>query len=849
MKIIKQNYFKATILFIIGVSCFVQHAHSQTIAIDVNQKPLQEVFLELRDNYNIQFSFNDQNIQNCSISKSKSYSSAEEAIQDLIKDCNLIYKKSGSIFIILPAPKKEIKIASKKEIKAVPKKKYYTFSGKILDKINAETLPFAAIQYQDKGIASNPNGNFSFKVKDSLVHLKISYVGYYQIDTLLFPSKSHKIKLIPSAIGLKEILIQYPAKSVFTMHLGQTAGAIKINHKITSFLAGNRNNTIYNILRLQPGIMAAGEQTNDYTIWGSYRGQNLVSFDNITLFNISSFDDNISAVNSLIVKEIEVKKGGFNAEFSNRVGGIVLITGKDGSYEDFSGDLNLNNQVLSGRLNVPIAKRFALQTSFRQSFDNFLQQGKKIDDKFLDSKSKFRDMNIKLAGKVSKADNFYVNLMTSDDDFGYEYTKKRRNLFSTSKSQKQIKKQNGLSLFYNKQSKSGAYSHIILSYSDLNKKTESEIEYEDNREDDDHDDDDDDDDHDDDDFSLESATSNGIKEMSAKINHYFLARNKHQFSLGVDFTQNASYFTRDTSEVNIRTSNVKAQRLGGFVKDNISISNKLNLQTGLRMDFMENIQKVYFQPRINLSFQANKKWKINLAYGIYNQFIVKNTLIDNLNNYLYIWEIADNKRIPVLESQHYVAGLVHSTQNTKFSIEAFYKKTDNITLYFYNLRERGLNLNRGTSRVLGLDFYFKKTVNKHEFWTSYTLSQNKELFSNFQDGKYQLSPYNQTHEIKTAGIFNFSPFYISMNYVYGSGLEFTKTISNADKTIPYKRLDIALLYKFNTKKTDIDVSFSILNLLNTKNVRYNDFANFPNGDIIYAQSTPFTPLLNLNFSF
>jgi outer membrane receptor for ferrienterochelin and colicin len=788
------------------------------------------VFLELRDKHNIQFSFSDQAIQNCYISKNKSYASPEEAIKDLLKGCQLIYKKSGAVFIILPVPKKQEKT------RHIPEKKIYTFSGKILDVINKETLPFAALQYQNKGISSNPNGGFSFKTIDSLVHLKISYVGYYQIDTLLSPSSSHSIKLTPAVLGLKEILIKSSNPIVFDMHVGQSAGTIKINHQLTSFLAGNRNNTIYNILRLQAGVMAAGEQTSDYTIWGSYQGQNLVSFDNITLFNISSFDDNISAVNPLIVKEIEVKKGGFNAEYSNRVGGIVSITGKDGNYEKFSGDLNINNQALSGIINTPIANRFALQTSFRQSFANVFPESNDNENDFLKPKFNFRDMNVKLSGKINKTSDFYLSLMGSNDESEYEFLKDERRFVSSFTSKSQEKKQNGAALSYTKQIKSGASTNLILSYSKLNTKIENEIYFKSPR-------------NDEDDIENESYTSNGIKEFSAKTIHYFSAKSSNQFTLGADFTYNSSHFVRDTSTINLRRDEFAAQRVGGFVNDNISISKKVNLQMGLRFDLMENITKAYLQPRIKLSFEPHQKWKINLAYGVYNQFITKNNLIDNLNNYLYIWQIADNKRIPVLSSQHYTLGLTHNSQNIKFSLEGFYKETDNITLYFYNLRQRGLDLNVGKSKTLGLDAYFKMLVKKHEFWLAYTLSQTVEKFSYFQDNQYQTSPHNQSHELKGAGVLNFSPFYLSLNYVYGSGLEFTKTIENTSTTIPYKRLDLAILYKFNTQKFNADISFSILNLLNTKNIRYDDFTNFPDGKRFYSKSTPFTPLLNLHIGF
>ncbi len=109
--------------------------------------------------------------------------------------------------------------------------------------------------------------------------------------------------------------------------IGDQAGRIKINHRIAPVLPGHGDNSVFNLLRLMPGILAAGEQSTDLLIWGSYEGQSLITFDEFTLFGLKNYCDNISVVNPFVVKNIEVYKGGFDANYGNRIGGIVNITG------------------------------------------------------------------------------------------------------------------------------------------------------------------------------------------------------------------------------------------------------------------------------------------------------------------------------------------------------------------------------------------------------------------------------------------------------------------------------------------------------------------------------------------
>lgn len=815
-------YFFLTFLLIV----FANTLNAQTVKINSKNKPLKDVFIELRDLYNIQFAYNNKYIEDCYITKNKTYNSPEEAIKDLTKICNLTYKKSGEVFIILPILDKEI-----------TPEKLHVFAGKITDKTSGETLPFAIIKYKDKYISTDVSGNFSFKIKDSLVNVNISYLGFYKKDTLIHSNKNLNFKLNPAVIEMNEILVKYQ-KIIFDMHVGQTAGNIKLNHKITSFLPGNQDNGIYNMLRLQAGIMAAGEQSDDYTIWGSYQGQNLVQFDNITLFNISSFDDNQSAVHPLMIKDIEIKKGGFNAEYSNRVGGIVNIIGKNGNNNKLTGNVNINNQAVSSYLNIPINKRFSLQTSYRQTFNNLFNwnanfQNVKSKREYYTPSFDFRDFNAKLSGKINNKDNFYLSLLVSDDNFEYKYKNSGKKSYSETNDQKRM--QYGASFFYNKHFKSGSFSDIVFSYSGLNTIVDNYMNYEDIETEKN--------------VQLNSYIANKINNFSSKITHNLPAKGFNKFQFGAEYISNSTYFEKSINNTNENTNNKYSNRLSFFVKDDISILKNLNIQAGLRADFPVEIGTFYFQPRINATYNFSEKFKLNIAYGVYNQFLSKNIFIDKFENYLYVWILSDNKNIPVLSAKHYTTGITFNKSVFKFSIEAFYKEIENITLYLHDRKRENLNKNIGKSNITGLDFYLKTKLKKHELWFAYTLSETLEHFPFFQSHNYQFTPHDQTHELKGAAIFNFSPFYISTNYVYGSGLQFTKRKSNTLNPIPYNRLDLAVLYKLKYPKVNIDIGISVLNVLNTDNIKYNNSINLPDSKVVYSQSTPFTPMLNFHVGF
>jgi len=77
--------------------------------------------------------------------------------------------------------------------------------------------------------------------------------------------------------------------------------------------------------------LAAGEQSREMLIWGSYSGHSQLIFDGFTVFGLKNFNDNISFANPYMSKDIKVMKGGFGADYGDRVGGIVEITGIQGN--------------------------------------------------------------------------------------------------------------------------------------------------------------------------------------------------------------------------------------------------------------------------------------------------------------------------------------------------------------------------------------------------------------------------------------------------------------------------------------------------------------------------------------
>lgn len=818
------------LIFIVLSTSFL--AISQEIKIEANNQALSEIFYDLRDHYQLQFTFNSDDLKDCFVTKSAIYSDPEEAVNDLLIDFQLNYQLKNGIFIITPS-QKTILIAK-------PKPNYHYYSGFIADANIGESLPSVLLTYKTGIQTTDDNGFFNFKSQDSIINIQIQYLGYHTIDTILSPSQLYQINMQSFDFYLKEVEVKSSAP-VFDMISGIQAGTIKLNQKTSRFLPGNMDNGIYNMLRLQPGIMATGEQNDDYTIWGSWPGQNIVQYDQIKLFNISSFDGNQSIVHPLMMKEIDVTKGGFDANYGNGVGGLVNITGKNGDFENFHGNANINNQAVSGYLNIPIASNLALQTAYRQTFYNIFKDFKSVvidessDKEYYIPEMTFRDFNVKFSGKIKEKNHFFINILASDDnqEYGFSRVRGKFGLFSANNSNQ--KTQVGASAQFNKYYKNGSYSSTIVSWSELNYEIEFSQKYTN--------------DHNSNlNFNNISNSLNQISELMLLQQHNILLGKNNQLSISGEYVKNANSFYNEVDYESVKDIRKDANRLAFVLQDQITASDKFMLTAGLRMDYHIESNQAYIQPRINMSYDIVSNVKLNAAFGKYNQFIYKNTILTEDNILYDFWEIlADNQSVAT-SAYHYTAGISWNASIFNLNIEGFYKSLDDMYSYRFNKDSRKLVQTMGEGRVQGLDIYMKTQWKKHEFWASYTISKVEEKFDDFLIDKYRLSPHNQTHEIKGAAIFKLSPFYISTNYVYGSGLEFTRKI-NEDNLLPYNRFDASVMYKIDINKVYCQLGFSVLNILDTKNVKYNDVIRFPGEGFIYSQTTPRTALLNIYIGF
>ncbi|MEZ5000557.1 MAG: carboxypeptidase-like regulatory domain-containing protein [Bacteroidales bacterium] len=246
---------------------------AQGIRLKASDEPLSSVLTNLRNQYSIQISFNDRQLSEYTVSADTLFGRPGDLFDWLLDPLPLGYSVSGEVIVIFPVQKQR-------------KVNTYLVSGKVFDRYTGESLPFSHVSIEGRWTVTDFLGQFSYMTQNEPPYsLVTSYLGYFVLDTVVFSGSDLTLGMIPSNIKIDEIIVRGMVleKSVQS---GRNTGEIRINHQIAKFLPGNGDNSVFNLLRLQPGITAAGELANDLIIWGSYEGQSRVLFDGFTIFGL-----------------------------------------------------------------------------------------------------------------------------------------------------------------------------------------------------------------------------------------------------------------------------------------------------------------------------------------------------------------------------------------------------------------------------------------------------------------------------------------------------------------------------------------------------------------------------------
>ena len=764
-------------------------------------------------------------------------------------------------------------------------------SGIVKNAGSGERLPFADIIIKglNKGTSTNVDGYFSLlNVPTDSFRLEIMYVGFQSTEQFIEAGTANIKDLtieLSSGVSLSEITIN--ANSFKIMNASEGVSTVRLSPAQLALLPNVGEVDIFRSLQLLPGISGSNESSSGLYIRGGTPDQNLVLFDGMTVYNVDHFFGFFSAFNADAVKDVQLFKGAFPAKYGGRLSGVVDLTGKTGSMEEFHADVGLNLLSSKASVQIPIFKKASLLISGRRSYTDIIRSGlyNKIFDVFRQSSGAalpedlditittvepdfyFYDFNTKLSFQPTKKDvislSFYNgkdNLVEENDvlveiPIGGNIPDRRLTLDIDEHTNWGNR---GSSLKWSRQWNPKWYSNILFAYSnyfseydrsigvELSIPDLDSIQFE---------------------RDLSTYEDNDVRDMTFRLDNEVQLNDKHKVDFGIIGTRvNVDYILTRDDTLNILNQIQEADYLAAYLQESWQPNKSLTINAGIRATYYSLSDKVYYAPRFTTEWKLTEALKLKTGLGRHFQFVnrvINESITEGSRDF---WLLADDELVNVSQADHYVVGASYKYKGFIFDVEAYHKN-------YFNLAEFSLRFQRADTEVeelffngngysRGTEFLVQKTQGAYTSWVSYTLAEVIHTFPSLNDGLSFPALHDTRHEFKMVHSYEYEEWTLASTFVFASGKPYTEpdgqyTVTlldgsqntyisvgpkNGVRLPAYHRLDISATYNFEFSRFKGSVSLSIFNFYDRTNIWYRefDFSQTPGviTDIRYLGMTP-----------
>ncbi|HNY53348.1 MAG TPA: TonB-dependent receptor [Bacteroidales bacterium] len=782
-------------------------------------------------------------------------------------------KLSGNLFVDIGNPADRYKSGN------------VTITGYIIDRDTREAVAGATVFVQKlaAGALSNQYGFYSLTLPRGIHQIRYSFIGMreQQVNVNLYGSGELDIEMNSMLIPLKETTITADRNVIFRRY---EVGVEKVNITSLKLLPTSMGESdIIKSVLLIPGVQSVGEGSAGFNVRGGSSDQNLILLYGAPVYNSSHFFGFFSAVNSDIIRDVTLYKGGIPARFGGRISSVLDIVSRDGNRKEFNGNAGISPVTAHLMLEGPIKKDTSSYIlTGRSTYSNWVFD--LIDNAALkNSMASFYDVNGRIAWDVNSNNRLDISSYISHDSFRFNSD----TLYAYDNNIVALRWRHFFSKMF--------FAHFTANNSNYSYNVSSDSSPEEA-------------------FILShKVNSTGLK---ADFNWY---QGRNEVNFGADMTRYSilpgSYQPADDSSLVI-SRKIPVQRAveaGLYIDEKYVVNDFLSVNAGIRYSSFFAVGPATFynyDPRYprnlstvtdTISYGSGKVYKVyggpefrlsfNFRTGLHNSFKLN---YNRTRQYLHLlsntttisptdtWKLSDYHLKPQTGDQ-VAAGFYQMLLNGSLetSVELYYKRIGNMVdfksgtdLVMAGNIEKDLVNVRG--KAYGLEVSMKKEEGRLRWSLGYTYSRTLvQSTGHFSDeiinrGEWFPASFDKPHDLVATFNLLFSRrFSLSANYNYSTGRPVTYPVAfyymgdilmvhysdrNKYRVPDYMRLDLSVKLSGSLRSNKIANPhwiFSVYNLLGRKNV-YSIYFKNENNRIngyklsIFGQAIP---SLSFNFDF
>ncbi len=709
---------------------------------------------------------------------------------------------------------------------------YTKLNGEIKSNIKVQSV------FSLEEVKSNDQGFFEIKIPygSSVIFSFENTILRKLKASQLLTSNCSEVNLNTYHLELKEVnLWQYLTKGV-----NKIAQKTVFKPKDFSVLAGLTEPDILQSLQHIPGVQNPFETASRLFVRGGTPDQNLILWNGIKSYNQGHFFGLISSFNPYLIKEIDFYNKGVNAQFGDRIAGVVDLKSSQKVANKFEGGLGANLVHADAYARIPIIKdRLSIEVAGRRSFNDlwespaYKQMADRVfqNTKISESSSRrkddfyFVDYSFSIQGKLSSKDEVQLNTLYTKNELNFD-SQTGNQMFSDNL----ITENEGYSFqwqrkYNNKLSQNTRVnlSNYILDYSfttnDVNNTTLKE----------------------------KDIKQNFINDIGVQTFGMLKLNEKSNLQFGYEYSKTNIRFALENRNPNIsiildeEKNELDSHSL--FSQYEIKTKDNLVLQLGLRGNSYSISDDLFIEPRIYFETPILPNVSVNTSFTLRSQAItqIQESVVSSLSLENQLWRITDNE-LDVLQTRQVSVGATYKTKNWFIEVDSYMKRTKNVTSLATGLLAPGSQaLDSGLSSIEGVEIFIKKKWKDYASWVSYSYTKQKNKFDEINDNNFFTSNLNIDHTFKWLHFYKFKQFQFSLSWLWHTGKTSTDSDSIAfidnggeigninEENLPvYHKLDASILYNFKlSNKLRSQIGLSVLNIYNRKSIINREFKSTP----------------------
>ncbi|MCB2203908.1 TonB-dependent receptor [bacterium] len=714
--------------------------------------------------------------------------------------------------------------------------------GIVSDSLTGERLSLVNIYIPSEGLgaATDANGFFFIgNIPPGKKTFRITLIGYGMItkEFEIQPGKivTMDLQLSPSVVEMDvvettaERRIRYDTE-ISTMPI--SAAEISVVPKAVEA-------DLFRTIAVLPGVVSTSDVSSKFYVRGGGGDQNLIILDGMTIYNPFHALGIFSIFDADAVKEAEIIKGGFPAQWGNRLSSVINIRTREGNKNRLSGKLNMSQVSGKALLEGPTPWDGSWMVSARKSFfdevlQNFVQQDTPFD--FYDVIAR---MNVATgeSGRLSLHTLFSGDVIRPGSTFDPEYEWKNAAY--------------GMSWFQVLENKylietTFSFSNFL---GELRPRSNAQI----------------------------TPRMSEVNDVYFNGSVTYFRDNGDQYGAGFMFRLPEYHYSFVNSANYQRDEVKKSSETGIWFKYKIKQFRPFSLELGVRSDLFSVLSpnsSDAFEPRIGFAWDINPKLAFKLSYARVHQRVITITNEDDVVSLFETW-IPVPEDEPSEQADHYIVGVdgdIPGVPGLNFNVQAYYKDMKNLVDYNRDKVDADdPDFTRAEGESYGFEFFLEERHPKYYGLLSYSLG-----YTNRSIGTFTYSPrYDRRHNLNIiAGWKPAEGWDVNVRWEYGSGLPFSQIIGfydrlqfgglfdgkgyigesgqpytmlgpkNSGRLPSYHRMDVSVSKAFQFEFIKLVAEASVLNVYDRNNMFYYDRTSGDRIDML-----PILPTVNLRVEF